>query len=164
MQSGQSAPCSSIWHVQFSNIPCCVWLPKALALACPTHPHPNRAHAGFGVFYGVFTSQAAAWCLMSLFQLILGAAMALVALPSTCLYAPLVRTTGFSFGYNCGYGVIGGLTPIIVTAIRTALPESMRVYASPLWLLATGALSLVGCLLMHFFRPRINQNFVGHIE
>ena len=101
---------------------------------------------------------------MSLFQYVLGCAMALVALPSTRLYAPLVRTTGFSFGYNCGYGVIGGLTPIIVTAMRTALPVSMRVYAPPLWLLATGALSLVGCTLMHLFRPRINQHFVGHIE
>ena len=120
--------------------------------------------AGFGVFYGVWASGAAAWCLMSLFQLILGAAMALVALPSTRLYAPLVRTTGFSFGYNCGYGVIGGLTPIIITAIRTSLSDSMRVYAPPLWLLALGAVSLVSCSLLHRFRPRLNKNFVGHIE
>jgi hypothetical protein len=116
------------------------------------------------VFYGVWTSNAASWCLMTLFNLFLGAGTCLVALPSTRLYAPLVRTTGFSFGYNCGTGIIGGLTPVVITAIRTNMSDSMEVYAAPLWLLALGSLSLIGCALMLRFRPRLNKKFVGHIE
>ena len=49
-------------------------------------------------------------------QLIIGAAMALVVLPCTRIYAPLERTSGFAFAYNCGYGVLGGLSPLIITS------------------------------------------------
>ena len=66
---------------------------------------------GFGVFRGVWTSPAAkdvdslaTWFLMTLYQGVVGIAMASVVLPATRIYAPLERTTGFSFGYNCGYG------------------------------------------------------------
>jgi hypothetical protein len=120
--------------------------------------------AGFGVFYGVWTSTVAAWCLVSLMQLLLGAAMAIVALPCTRIYSPLERTSGFALGYNCGYGVIGGLSPIIITALKASMPEGLKVYAPSFWLLALGGVSLLGCALLRSYAPRMNKRFVGHLE
>lgn len=188
---------------------------------------------GFGVFYGVWTSAYATapntlncWFLFSLYQYVCGIAMAAVVLPATRIYAPLERTTGFSFGYNCGYGelscpvtqiatnvcacmhadavdaqslaptmlqlppnflsssattttnssialhyaprtaagVIGGLTPFAVSSIIDDLSESKKAYAPAFWLLALGGISVLGCLGMRMYAPRLNKRFVGRIE
>lgn len=97
-------------------------------------------------------------------QLVIGMAMANVALPCTRIYRPLERTTGFSFGYNCGYGVLGGLSPMVITAMKSGLSESMEIYAPALWLLILGGASLIGCAGLAAYSPRLNKKFVGHIE
>lgn len=112
----------------------------------------------------MFQSTAGAWCLVSLMQLVVGMAMANVALPCTRIYRPLERTTGFSFAYNCGYGVLGGLSPMVITAMKSGLSESMEIYAPAFWLLILGGAALVGSALLAAYSPRINRPFVGHIE
>ncbi|PSC68521.1 Alpha-ketoglutarate permease isoform B [Micractinium conductrix] len=124
-----------------------------------------------GVFYGVwetpYATQAktlACWFLIPLFQFIVGMAMASVVLPATRIYAPLERTTGFSFAYNCGYGVVGGLTPFVVTSIIGDLDPALKAYAPSFWMLALGGASLLGCYLMKLYSPRLNKPFVGRID
>ncbi|KAL4447988.1 hypothetical protein ABPG75_005207 [Micractinium tetrahymenae] len=126
---------------------------------------------GFGVFRGMWWQSAAldvnslaAWFLMPLFQGLIGIAMASVVLPATRIYAPLERTTGFSFGYNCGYGVIGGLTPFAVSGIIDSLGADKEAYAPAFWLLGLGGASVLGCLLCYLYGPRLNKPYVGRIE
>ena len=55
------------------------------------------------------------------------------------LYPPRVRTTAYGFGYNLSAGVVGGLTPIIITAISQQGGNGAgdgAVYAAGWWLLA----------------------------
>ena len=106
------------------------------------------------------------WLLMPTFQFIVGIAMASVVLPATRIYGPLERATGFSFGYNCGYGVIGGVTPFVVSSIISDLGpgSAMTAYAPCFWMLALGGASLLGCALLRMYAPRINKPFVGRIE
>ena len=119
---------------------------------------------GFAVFKSVGKSLPAAWGIVCLFHLFIGGAMANVALPCTRIYEPLQRTTGFSFGYNAGYGVIGGLSPLAVAAIKAGLPLAMRAFAPAFWLLALGAISIVGCLGLNLYAPRLGRPFVGRLE
>ncbi|KAL4444980.1 hypothetical protein ABPG77_004030 [Micractinium sp. CCAP 211/92] len=126
---------------------------------------------GFGVFRGMWKQSAAldvnslaAWFLMPLFQGLIGVAMASVVLPATRIYSPLERTTGFSFGYNCGYGVIGGLTPFAVSGIINSLGPDKEAYAPAFWLLGLGGASVLGCLLCYLYGPRLNKPFVGRIQ
>lgn len=126
---------------------------------------------GFGVFRGMWDQSAAldvnslaAWFLMPLFQGLIGVAMASVVLPATRIYGPLERTTGFSFGYNCGYGVIGGLTPFAVSGINNSLGPDNEAYAPAFWLLGLGGASVLGCLLCYLYGPRLNKPFVGRIQ
>jgi hypothetical protein len=162
---------------------------------------------GFAVFWGVSQSLATAWGLVSLFHLVLGMAMAAVALPCTRIYEPLSRTTGFSFGYNCGYGarrgrgrwsvlclvpacpsarlvpcahqpyphtpltrparragVIGGLSPLAVSAIKAGLSGSQHAFSPAIWLACLGGISLFGCLGLRMYDPRLNKRHVGRLE
>jgi len=122
------------------------------------------AGMGFGIFYGVGESVAASYCLTSLMHFVIGMAMAIVVLPCTRIYAPLERTTGFSFAYNCGYGVLGGTSPLIVTSIQADLAKDLKVFAPAFWLLALGGLSMIGCVMLRYYAPRLNKRFVGHLE
>ncbi|KIZ00773.1 Alpha-ketoglutarate permease [Monoraphidium neglectum] len=118
----------------------------------------------FPVFYGVGRSLAAAWCLVPLFQLFVGAVQVHSLLPCTRIYEPLSRTTGFSFGYNCGYGIIGGLSPLLVAAIKTGLPGHVHPFAPALWLLFLAGVSVLGDVGLRLYQPRLGKPFVGHIE
>lgn len=69
------------------------------------------------------------WIAPSLLHLVIGFAMALVVLPLTRIYEPLERTTGFSFGYAAGYGILGGISPIVVTAFKARLPPHLKAIA-----------------------------------
>jgi hypothetical protein len=179
---------------------------------------------GFAVFKGVSFSLPTAWGLVCMFHLVIGGAMANVALPCTRIYEPLQvcvwggggdgvgarsvkaragghsarslrasllqphacsphlprpaphptpphpppppsqRTTGFSFGYNCGYGVLGGLSPLAVAAIKSSLGASAAAFAPALWLLCLGAVSILGCIGLSLYQPRLARPFVGRIE
>jgi hypothetical protein len=52
--------------------------------------------------------------------------MPTLAFPRKCrrrrrIYHPLERTTGFGFGYAAGYGILGGISPLVVTAFKAGL-------------------------------------------
>jgi hypothetical protein len=51
---------------------------------------------------------------------IIGFDITMIGLPTTRLYSPLERITGFSFGYSMAMGVIGGFTPNISNAIKAS--------------------------------------------
>lgn len=51
------------------------------------------------------------------------------SLPATRVYAPLERVTGFSVGYSCAMGFLGGFTPNICNAIAGALGGGTYFYA-----------------------------------
>lgn len=40
----------------------------------------------------------------------------------------------------------------------------MQAYAPAFWLLALGGASVLGCVLMRLYMPRLNRPFVGRIE
>lgn len=119
----------------------------------------------FGTFYGLSgTNLGLNFVLVSLFQLVVGVGMGLAVLPCSRIYSTLERSTGFSFGYNLGYGVLGGLSPLIITSIQHALPEQQQQWlAAALWLAAMGALSAVGIALLLWRIPRLNRACVGRL-
>lgn len=119
---------------------------------------------GFLVYWGVGKSLASAWGLTAMFHLVIGGAMANVALPCTRIYEPLQRTTGFSFGYNFGYGVLGGLSPLAVSAIKANLTAAAHPFAPAIWLACLGAISIVGCVGLRLYEPRLGRPYVGKIE
>ena len=69
-----------------------------------------------------------------------------------------------SFGYNCGYGIIGGLTPFAVSAIIESIGKADKAFAPSFWLLAMGGATLLGCGMMRAYAPRINRPFIGKVE
>jgi hypothetical protein len=66
--------------------------------------------------------------------------------------------------YNIGYGVIGGLSPLAVAAIKTSLPPARAVFAPAFWLLSLGAASLLGCVGLALYRPRLAKPHVGKLD
>jgi len=100
---------------------------------------------------------------MSLMQFIIGMAMASVVLPMTRMYSPLERTVGFSFAYNCGYGVLGGTSAMVATQWKSDLGTKAN-YAAPFYLTIMAFISIVGCVLVRFYAPRLNKRHVGHLE
>ncbi|KAI7836371.1 hypothetical protein COHA_009764 [Chlorella ohadii] len=118
----------------------------------------------FGVFYGSFSSEVAAWILSPIFLAVVGAGIVCIGLPMNRLYDPLERITGFSLGYNIAMGVIGGFTPVICNGIRASIPASLDVYAGPFWLLGMAGLSVAGCIGQWAYAPRLDEPFVGKLE
>ncbi|KIZ07913.1 Alpha-ketoglutarate permease [Monoraphidium neglectum] len=119
---------------------------------------------GFAVYPCVGYSVAHAWGLVSMFQYIIGIAMANVGMPCTRIYEPLSRTTGFSFSYNCGYGIIGGLSPLAVAAIKANLPGHAFTFAPAIWLACLGGISIAGVIGLTIYQPRLAKPHVGKIE
>jgi hypothetical protein len=71
------------------------------------------------------------------------------------------RTTGFSFGYNLGFGIIGGLTPLIVSMIKAAMPAASRAFAPAIWLGGLALVSLAGCAALRARVPRLAKPHIG---
>lgn len=67
------------------------------------------------------------------------------------------------FRADCA-GIIGGLTPFAVSGVIGDLGADMKAFAPAFWLLALGGASLVGCVLMRMYAPRINKPFIGRVE
>lgn len=44
------------------------------------------------------------------------------------------------------------------------LPLHLQAYAPSFWMLALGGASILGCILMRMYAPRINKPFIGRIE
>ena len=76
---------------------------------------------------------------------------------------PPVCAARFAFGYNVGYGVLGGLAPLVITSIESRCPDHLKAYAPAFWLLAQGALSAVGILGLLKYKPRLNMPHVAKI-
>ena len=106
----------------------------------PCSPSPPPHQVGTGSIAGL-------WVAPALLHLVIGFAMALVVLPLTRIYEPLERTTGFSFGYAAGYGILGGISPIVVTAFKARLPPHLKAIAPAICERPRGARGVwgVGC-------------------
>jgi MFS family permease len=117
----------------------------------------------YGVWQGVGTSMAANFLLMSLYQLVVGAGMGLAVLPVSRIYKPLERTTGFSFGYNLGYGVLGGCSPLIITSIEYSMVHDSKWLAPSVWLSALGVMSIIGVFALRKLKPRLNEPCVAKL-
>jgi MFS family permease len=111
----------------------------------------------YGVWSGVGSNLAANYLLMSVYQLVVGAGMGLAVLPVSRIYKPLERTTGFSFGYNLGYGVLGGMSPLIITSTEYGMTHGTKWLAPAVWLTALGALSIIGVFALRKLKPRLNE-------
>ena len=85
--------------------------------------------------------------------------------PARPLARPLTSCCPLPASFTCRYGVLGGLTPIVITAIQKGMAGSaLYTYGPAFWLLALGALSLLSCACMRAYNPRLNQPFIGRIE
>lgn len=91
-----------------------------------------------------------------------GASCPLLFFPAFTSPSPL--SPGPLCSYNVGYGVLGGLTPFVVSAIIDTSPTNLLCYAPTWWLLALGGASVLGCGLIRAYEPRLNRPFVGRIE
>ena len=60
--------------------------------------------------------------------------------------------------------MIGGLTPFAVSGIIDSTGASLKAYAPSFWMLAMGGASLLGCLCVHLYAPRLGKPFVGRVE
>lgn len=47
---------------------------------------------------------------------------------------------------------------------QDSLSPSLAVYAGAFWLLAMWGATMIGCVLLRLYAPRIDRPFVGHIE
>ena len=104
------------------------------------------------------------------------------------LCSPPQRTTGFSFGYNCGYGALSiwlgnrglvglpaspglagrlmchVLSPLAVAAIKANLPQASHSFAPAIWLVCLGGISVFGAIGLGLYDPRLNRKHVGRLE
>ncbi|KIY98064.1 hypothetical protein MNEG_9899 [Monoraphidium neglectum] len=121
--------------------------------------------SGFGLYYWVGTgSLAALWVAPSVLHLIIGFYMALYVLPMTRIYHPLERTTGFGFGYAAGYGILGGISPLVVTAFKAGLSAEAANLAPAFWLLLLGGGSAIGIVLLKLYLPRLDAPYISRIR
>jgi hypothetical protein len=61
-------------------------------------------------------------------------------------------------------GVIGGLSPLAVAAIKANLPGYAHTYAPAIWLACLGGISVVGTIGLMLYQPRLAKPHVGKIE
>ncbi|KIY99354.1 Putative proline/betaine transporter [Monoraphidium neglectum] len=121
--------------------------------------------SGFGLYYWVGTgSLAALWVAPSLLHLVVGFYMALYVLPMTRIYHPLERTTGFSFAYATGYGILGGISPLVVTAFKAKLGADAASFAPAFWLLLLSGGSVIGIVLLKLYLPRLDKPYISRVR
>jgi hypothetical protein len=119
-----------------------------------------NALVGIGVNFGTadvvhrFTSAsgggllAGAWILQAVLLFLAGNAQGLLPTVGTKLYPASVRASGYNLGYSLTSGLVGGLTPFAVTAIRATGGQVTDTYGAALWMLAAGAVSALSYLAM----------------
>lgn len=118
----------------------------------------------FAVFAGAMRSTlAAGYIVLSLLLLVLGVGQTIITLPMTRIYAPLDRSTGHSLAYNIGYGFIGGLAPLVVTALQAAMPQQYKSLAPAFWIMAMAVPGFAAALALCRYRPRLNQPYVARL-
>jgi hypothetical protein len=68
-----------------------------------------------------------------------------------------VRASGYNIGYALTSGLVGGLSPLAVTAIRDSRgPGAVKVFGAAFWTLAAGAVSAIAYLVTLLRHPPCN--------
>lgn len=83
--------------------------------------------------------------------------LALVPTIGINIYPPEVRASGYNLGYSLSSGLVGGLSPLAVTAIRATGNPTAVYYGAALWTLASGAVSAVAYGLVLWYYPVCNR-------
>ena len=89
------------------------------------------------------------WAMMSLQMLMVGISKAVIPTVGCRLYTLHVRATGYNLAHNIAEGLMGGLTPMAITAIKlspaiTQLGDSGSVWAAAVWLSAASVGTVIG--------------------
>ena len=82
---------------------------------------------------------------------IAGVCMAVVPAAGCALYPAHVRASGFNLAHNIVMGVVGGLSPMTVTAIEQSVAiagqgKAAQVWSVGIWLSTCAVMTLIGCL------------------
>uniref|UniRef100_A0A383V7P2 Major facilitator superfamily (MFS) profile domain-containing protein n=1 Tax=Tetradesmus obliquus TaxID=3088 RepID=A0A383V7P2_TETOB len=99
---------------------------------------------------------AAAWLLHLWFLLLVGVVGGLLAVSMCPLYPPEVRTTGMNFAHQMAVGPIGGITPVILAAIKTVNGDVFLTIVP--WLGACAGVSLIAAVALYYMRPEANKD------
>ena len=88
---------------------------------------------------------AAAWLFQLWFLLLVGWLGPLMAVSMCALYPPEVRTTGMNFAHQMAVGPIGGITPLILAAIKSVNGDVFM--ATVPWMATCAGVSLIATFL-----------------
>ena len=77
------------------------------------------------------------------------------------IYPVLVRASGFNFSHNVAMGILGGLTPLVVTSIEESMAHNngdaaSSIYSLGVWLAVGGVSSVIGLVALQWKRPQSN--------
>ena len=62
--------------------------------------------------------------------------------------------SGYSLAHNLAFGVLGGLTPMVITAIdNDMIPGGGSTFAPAYWILSGGAATVVASLAIRWYAP-----------
>ena len=129
-------------------------LPSTAALAL------TATAAAFGVCAIILKcSLAAIWVSLVLMMALIGLQPALIPVVGIGLYPADCRASGFNFAYNVAFGLLGGLTPMAITAIQLS-PAIIStfgagsIFALPIWISAGCGATVLGCGLLMLTKPQ----------
>ena len=97
--------------------------------------------------------------MLSLQMVMVGMSKAVIPPVGCRLYPAHVRATGFNLAYNIAVGLVGGLTPMAITAIQISpaidrLGYAGSVWAVSVWLSTAAAGTAIGCVGLLRVCPR----------
>jgi len=66
--------------------------------------------------------------------------------------------SGYNFAYNLAFGVLGGISPLVVTAINSSLKANGRdtTFGPAWWILAGGVGTVFACVAIRWHQPHCN--------
>jgi hypothetical protein len=84
-----------------------------------------------------------------------GCACGLISPVGTSIYDPTVRATGFSFAHNVAMGILGGLSPTVITSIGMSLNSDWKPgFGAGYWLLSMAGATVIGCIGLSWLCPQ----------
>ncbi|GAX80654.1 hypothetical protein CEUSTIGMA_g8089.t1 [Chlamydomonas eustigma] len=97
------------------------------------------------------------WAMLAIQMAVIGPGGGIVPVVGLGLYPAEVRASGFNFAHNVAMGLLGGLTPMTVTAIQTgglvATKGAGAVYAAGIWVSAGAVATVIGSVGLLWLRP-----------
>eukprot|EP00775_Hariotina_reticulata_P005128 gene5128-5368_t len=99
---------------------------------------------------------AAAWLMQLWFLVLVGVIGGLMAVSMCPLYPPEVRTSGMNFAHQLAFGPVGGLTPMILAAVKYIGGDAFM--ATVPWLAGCAAVSLVAATVLYYKYPQSNKD------